>query len=1005
MIVEAPNIDSRSREEVASQVRRLLTRYVPGWPGRSASGAANALIGVFAQLCGVVIDRLNKAPRKNLLAFLDMIGASPLAAQPARVPLTFHLAAQHTGHVTVPALTQVAATLEKGEEEPVLFETEREMVVTSAVLSMVGVKDGAADVYDDYSSLLEKPAAGGVQMLRGGTLLEHDLYLDLGLPTPPPALDRIVLSFELEAPGPPAGPNWLLWEIRDAGGNWTPLTPASDGTLQLSGSGEVAFDSPPPMVLSIVDGRPGYWLRCRTLQPLSAQARAISIREIAVRLESERKNLPVEAALANSVVLDPSKDFYPLGQHPAFGDTFYLACAEAFSKPGAAVTIHVALVNPTSGGEQVPIPPVAARSVRLRWEVWDGRRWAAAGVAESGRASRDDAAGFDDETKAVSESGAVTLRIPASAAPLKLAGQNSFWVRARLVGGDYGRPPSYEKDAAGVYAVTPPSFAPPAISTLAVDYTWRTQSPPARTIVYSDFTYLDVDPRTAPFHPFQPAPETCAYCYFGFLAAGQFSDRSMSLYFGVANPPDRKTVLHMATSPQATLAWEYWNGSAWIKRTVIDDTDAFRRSGIVRFLAPRDFSPRAEFGRAAYWLRVRTLAGAGYEPRLRLVRLNTTMASQSVTISSEVLGSSNGKPGQTFRTTRRPILAGQQLEVLEPAMPSADAQRMIRDEERDDAIRRADPADPRGGGVWVRWHEVPNFNASGERDRHYVLNRDTGEVVFGDGLSGRIPFAAPRNIVMATYRIGGGASGNRRAQTIEQLKTAIPYVDRVTNPEPSGGGADPETLDRLLDRAPRQLRHGLRAVTAQDFEDLAMLASPEVGRARCIPLADLAQDPDGNLTRPGVFTLIIAPVVEASAELIARPVPSMELIRRVRDFLDERRSVEPDLVIVGPEYVAVKVETEFAVTDPDTASDVELAVTRTLSRFLHPAIGRKDGGGWNFGEEPARSDLFALIEDVPGVDHVRELNITRLEDRPGAYRTGYFLTCGAEPRVTATLEK
>jgi predicted phage baseplate assembly protein len=478
----------------------------------------------------------------------------------------------------------------------------------------------------------------------------------------------------------------------------------------------------------------------------------------------------------------------------------------------------------------------------------------------------------------------------------------------------------------------------------------------------------------------------------------------MSIYFSAATPSDRKTALHMATSPQATLIWEYWNGSDWIKRTVIDDTEALRRSGVIRFLAPRDFVARSEFGKDAWWLRFRAVSSGPYEPRLHLVKLNTTMASQCVTVPREVLGSSNGKPHQTFHTVKSPILAGQQLEVREPAMPSAASQRQIHEDEGDDAIRIAGPDDPDPGSVWVRWHEVPNFNGSEGSDRHYVLNRVTGEVVFGDGVNGRIPFAAPKNIVMAAYRTGGGASGNRKMYTVEQLKSSIPYVDRVTNFEPAGGGADAESLDRLLERAPRGIRHGLRAVTPQDYEDLAMLASPEVGRARCVPLWDLAQDADATVPRPGLLSLIIAPVVNPAAELVTRPMPSVELIRRVHDFLDDRRSAESELVIVGPEYVAIQVETEFTVTDPDTASDVELAVTRALTQYLHPAIGRRSGAGWNFGETPDKSDLYALIEDVPGVDHVRELRFTRIEDRPGAHKSGYFLICAAEPRVTATLE-
>ena len=1006
MMVEAPEVDRRTREDVASQVRRMLARSVPGWPERSFGGAADALIGVFAQLCGTVIDRLNKAPRKNLLAFLDMLGASPLPAQAARVPLTFHLAAQHPGHVTVPALTQVAAALEKGEQQPVLFETERELVITSAMLMTVAVKEGSAGTFADHSAILERPAREGVPMFHGSQPMEHQLYIDLALPSPPPVIQRLGLSFELAEPAQPSGRDWLQWEIWDgASRTGTLLKPVSDGTQELAGNGEIVFESLPPIPQTEVDGCKGHWLRCRTLLPLPGAARVPSVRGVSVRVESVRENLPVEAALTNSVVLDPTKDFFPFGQHPAFGDTLYLACAEALSKAGAAVTMHIVLTNPESGGNQMPVPPVVGRSVRLRWELWDGAHWVTAGVSESGRQSRDDDTGFSDTTKSLTESGAVTLRIPPAAASLKIAGQSSYCIRVRLVGGDYGRAAAYEKGRDGTYAFTPASFAPPSISTISLDYSLRTTSPPNRILTCNDFTLSAVDPQTGPFRPFQPSPEPAAHCYFGFATGKAFSDRSMSIYFGVGNPPDRKAALDMSTSAQVTLIWEYWNGLQWTKWTVIDDTDGFRRSGIIRFLAPPDFSARSEFGKTAHWLRVRVVAGAAYEPRLRLVLLNTTMASQSVTMISEVLGSSNGAPGQRFRTTKAPVLAGQQLEVLEPAMPSVEAQRMIREDEGDDAIRRADPGDVRGSGVWVRWHEMPNFNGSGRRDRHYVVDRETGEVVFGDGVSGRIPAVAPKNIVMARYRTGGGASGNRKAHTIEQLKTSIPSVDKVTNPERAAGGSDAESLDKLIARAPQQLRHGFRAVTARDFEDLAMLASPEVARARCVPLFDLAQDPDAKLARPGVLSLIIAPVAGASSQLAARPMPSMELIRRVRDYLDDHRLTEADMVIVGPEHVAIKVEAEVAVSDVDTASEVELAVSLAISRFLHPAIGSFDGGGWNFGQEPNKSDIYSLIEDVPGVDHVRELKLTRLEDRPGACRTGYFLICAAEPQVTATLEK
>src|SRR5437763_17095796 len=48
---------------------------------------------IFARLLELALERLNRVPEKNLLAFLDSLGVSLLPPSPARVPLTFGLTA------------------------------------------------------------------------------------------------------------------------------------------------------------------------------------------------------------------------------------------------------------------------------------------------------------------------------------------------------------------------------------------------------------------------------------------------------------------------------------------------------------------------------------------------------------------------------------------------------------------------------------------------------------------------------------------------------------------------------------------------------------------------------------------------------------------------------------------------------------------------------------------------------------------------------------------------
>ena len=444
-----------------------------------------------------------------------------------------------------------------------------------------------------------------------------------------------------------------------------------------------------------------------------------------------------------------------------------------------------------------------------------------------------------------------------------------------------------------------------------------------------------------------------------------------------------------------TLVWESSNGDVWSPLTVQESTDSLSRPGTVEFLPPSEFSARADFGLSPrYWIRVRWDKGDyDVDPRLVRLLLNTTMAAQTVTLRNDVLGSSDGSKKLRFKSTRAPILPGQRLDVREPELPAAAERDALEAEEGDDAITVV--LDPRGRtkDIFVRWHEVPDFYASRSRDRHYVVDRLSGEVGFGDGLNGLVPPIGIGNVRLSFYQTGGGRNGNRAAGTIVQLKT--------TNSEPASGGADAEPLDSVLDRVPREVRHGGRAVTVEDYEDLARVASPEVARAKCVPLANLAADPlsEQPPTR-GDVSLIVVP-----RSTDAKPLPSLELIRRVEDSVQAASVPTITLGVVGPLYVRVDVKAEVGVVSLEGATAVLADIQQRVASFLHPLTGGTDGTGWDFGRRPHESDFYALIESVPGVDHIRSLDVVEVEDLPGVTLTGRFLVYSGTPDVTAVFEE
>ncbi|MGB7922520.1 MAG: putative baseplate assembly protein [Pyrinomonadaceae bacterium] len=1036
MALTAPKIDERTAHDAQELCVVLMDMPAPFDPKKGVSGA---LVGAFSRLVELIIERLNNVPDKNFLAFLDLLGASPLAPQPARVPLTFSLAAGSAVDAVVPAGTQVAAPPAEGEKEPTIFETEEELVVTAAQLAGIFVREPEQDKYADYSSVIDAEASTPVSIFEGDRQIEHILYVSHDRFFSYPGLKDVRLMFTINSRAEPLllVADWELWD----GTQWVARTPESDLTsrrtregtsARLVQSGEVRFNNLAALpARATVMGLEKYWLRCRSLSPVTSAEDLPVIKGIEMQAFVGRADLRVDKALLNETALDLSKEFFPFGEKPKFGDTLSLMTVEAFAERGSVVSLHVELVNParkpTSASSpkplSSPIPPTkASDDLKLKWEFWNGAAW-----IELGTTTKEGATGrFSDTTNAFTKSGVVEFTLPNQAAKATIGGVEGYWIRARIVSGNYGEESHFQlKDpdnpALGYkpiepvepfkgYVLVPASFAPPSIGSLTVDYSLTTgREQPESILTYNDFVYADVTDLPS-FKPFLPAQDERPTLYLRFTLPAQrssFPNRKLSLFNSVDEikyaelPPATGAEAQASNVEQPHLSWEYWNGAAWAKLLVRDETLNFKTPGMIEFLGPADMTRRSDFGTDGYWARVSWRSGE-YQviPRWRRLLLNTIMAAQAMTVENEILGSSDGRVNQKFRTTRASVLPGQRLVVREPEMPSAVEEEKIVSESGPDAISIVADSTGRPREIWVRWHEVPDFYGSTPRDRHYVLDHLTGEISFGDGLRGLIPPAASGNIQMARYRNGGGTSGNRSAGTITQLKTTVPYVDQVTNVEAAAGGADAETISSLIERAPRTLRHQNRAVTLEDYEDLAKLASPAVARARCVPLHDLVVDPDATQERLGTVSLIIVPRVSDP-----KPLPSLELVDRVRNYIEERRLPVGELVIVGPEFIRVDVEVIISLTSLEAGNEVEKNVLLALSRHLHPLTGGLDGTGWDFGRKPYKSDLYALLERIDGVDHINMLDVVETEDREGLGLTGRFLVYSGFHKISLTFEE
>ncbi|MBV9927294.1 MAG: putative baseplate assembly protein [Acidobacteria bacterium] len=459
------------------------------------------------------------------------------------------------------------------------------------------------------------------------------------------------------------------------------------------------------------------------------------------------------------------------------------------------------------------------------------------------------------------------------------------------------------------------------------------------------------------FEPFGTLAAQDSAVLLGFDYAGDFPAQvELNLAFflfeqgaGAAAPAFNCGLPESQVFASAALAWEYWDGKSWAAMSLLkDETRALAQSGHVYLKTPAKGSMQkavvGEVTDSRYWIRGRLKSGS-YEraPKLLAVRTNTVAVVQAETINDEVLGGSNGRPNQVFRLANAPVLAGTlRLEIDE-------------------------------GDGFHEWERVDDFFGSGPQDRHYVLNRTSGEVRFGDGASGGIPVGnvsnVGANVVAREYRTGGGKRGNVAAGKLTTLLTSIEGVDDsgIGNLLPAVGGRDEETLNEAKVRAPRTIKSRCRAVTSEDFETLALEAA-NIRRAKALPLSH----PDFPGVRvPGVVTVVVVPDSDEPA-----PVPLEATLRTVCAYLNLRRLLTTELYVVRPTYREVSVRAEVVAKNTADLGEVKEGIEAKLLEYFHPLKGGEDGQGWPFGGNVFFSRVYQRVFSVPGVERISALFIT-----------------------------
>jgi len=628
----------------------------------------------------------------------------------------------------------------------------------------------------------------------------------------------------------------------------------------------------------------------------------------------------------------------------------------------------------------------------LSWEYSNGTAWESLVLEEEG-------------TLNFKNTGAIRFLVPDHLAAVDWAGKTNHWIRARLIGGDYGREEVEvitedmgSKKTKQIVKRSREGIRPPAVVKLHISYgfcepirprlvlaedsgTVRDQSDANRTpgaiveafvplaLTLGRLTKPAITPETG--KPEEHCPPECdcqtlhpkkAESAKGVAKApGGTRISGREVYVGLAatlsEAPVNVLLLVKETDHTrfAPMSIEALSADRFVPIVADDATRALGESGVLSmtFAVP---PTRSElFGKKDLtWLRLIPKANPDgkWSPTLRGAYLNAVFASATETLTRELLGSSAGAPNLTVTLARPPALRHTlELRVREP----------LGDEERTELLKQ-DPKSVLSAaeglpGDWVLWKQVIDPDDEPDTARVYALDETSGEIRFGDGQRGRIPPIGRDSIVAFAYARtepdptgGGSVPGNTiEPRTNLNLVSPVETVESVTVADQAAGGAPPESDDRVLRYGYARVRHRGRAVTAEDLEDLALQSSPDIVQARAF-------------VRRGYIRLV---VVMRGKD----PVPTAAQIRELRRLLLDAAPVSlgaPNaLRIEGPRIRRLRVELELLVETLDRAGEVSASVKQKLFEFFDTGSGGIDKDGWQLGDRPSEEDIAFAISDAP----------------------------------------
>lgn len=931
----------RTEEEILQKIGAIAANYTPEWNfSLEDPDIGSALAYLYADLTEDTVRQLERVEYKNRLAFFNSLGASLHSASPARGFAVLSLVQNAPEGTEVDVHTGMTAEIPEADGGSARFETEEDLYVTPAQPVCLYLTDGSRDgIYRLSDNLQEIGSPIVLFREKGENLQRHEMYLAhdevLGIQ------GEVNIQISLYAQKGQPIQKELLLALGDSkvasfsywtGETWQEFSQTSVLQDNLSLHKEVSL---PAFGRMRMGGLETFVIRCqvRDIDKIGQ----LSIEEIL--LGSRGMNLSPQYIYGASQECSLN-EFFPFGERINLYEEVYFGSEEALTKRGACISlsffldfVQVPLETPMEdthfewkwimkSSEFHTDPEYDITVEEVVWEYYNGIGWSRLFP------DREYSDIFRGISRVRHQQKTITFICPQDMAPILVNSCETCYIRARVT-------------KMNNLLKVKGKYIAPVIGTPLFSYDYREiQEPPQVLHIENngEQSTFSVEELRAPGKTLQ-------------LFTG-LPEKEKSLYLGFRLPPVGSPLRMLwvmediLIGPRGSIRWEYEGDRGFREMNIADLTDHLSRSGSVTFVGQEDFCRTSHFGRDMYWLRLRDESGFYSEQNPRLVYpvlkslwMNAVEIRHMERDETEYFTLEHYEEDCSFKLT-----FGNIEEILVEVLEGS--------EENEH---------------WVIWEEVSDLELQSGGSRVCQVDRNAGILRFGNGSHGRVPPFGRNEGIRVHYRCGGGSKGNVAPGKVNKLNRTVGFVSSVSNPMALWGGLDPETPVEAIKRCSARLRHWNRAVTARDYEELALEASRVLEKVRCFGGRNARGEKEA-----GAVTLVIYPKDSQGDKNFFCTVQE-----EIQKYLASR--MEPGILergqfyITEPKMVEIRVQAEVAVEDFQDIFQVRRKVQDRIRTFLDPVRGHFDGGGWSIGQFPDAMQLQNILKEIPEIAWISKI--------------------------------